>query len=151
VPPFVLQIPLTLERPRRAWFYAFVTTAASVIGGGGGYLVGACFHGLATRFFSENALHKLDEWTSSLGLLTAAAVAVHPFKLFTIAAGFLAVPFPSFIVASIVGRAALFFGIGALLRAFGAPVRVFIDRYFNILTVAFGVLIAAVVIAAKVL
>ncbi len=151
VPPFVLQIPLTLERRSRAWFYAFVTSVSSVLGGAGGYLLGATFHGLATRLFSDAALHKLDAYTASLALLTAAAIAIHPYKLFTIAAGFLAVPFHSFMIASLVGRSVLFFGIGALLWFFGAPVRVLIDRYFNILTIAFGVLIAAVVVAAKML
>src|SRR4051794_23118903 len=33
VPPDVLQIPLTLERPRRAWYYAGVSTLGSVLGG----------------------------------------------------------------------------------------------------------------------
>jgi membrane protein YqaA with SNARE-associated domain len=128
-----------------------VTTVSSVLGGAGGYVLGATFHGLATRLFSESALHKLDEWTASLALLTGAAVAIHPYKLFTIAAGFLAVPFRSFMIASLVGRSVLFFSIGAALWLFGPPVRVFIDRYFNILSVAFGVLIIGIVVAAKML
>ncbi len=151
VPPFVLQIPLTLERPRRAWLYAGVTTVSSVVGGAGGYLLGATFHGLATKLFSDAALHKLDAYTASMALLTGAAIAIHPYKLFTIAAGFLAVPFHAFMIASLVGRSVLFFAIGLALWLFGAPVRVFIDRYFNILTVAFGVLIVGIVVAAKML
>src|SRR5262249_8589734 len=131
--------------------YAGVTTAASVVGGAGGYIIGHVFHGLATRLFSEQALHKLDEYTANQWLLIAAAVAIHPYKLFTIAAGFLAVPVHPFVIASIVGRSVLFFGIGALLWFFGAPVRKFIDRYFNMLTIAFGVLIVAIVLAAKLL
>jgi membrane protein YqaA with SNARE-associated domain len=89
IPPFVLQIPLTLERRERAWYYAAVTTAASVVGGVVGFSLGASFHGLATRLFSEEAIHQLDKYTGNLWLLIGAAIAVHPFKLFAIAAGFL--------------------------------------------------------------
>ena len=32
-PPDVLMIPMMLERPRRAWFYAGVCTAGSIVGG----------------------------------------------------------------------------------------------------------------------
>lgn len=151
IPPFVLQIPLSLERQSRTWFYAVVCTVASVAGGVGGYLVGGAFHGVALWLFGDEKLHQLEQWTGNVWLLTAGAIAIHPFKLYTIAAGFLAVPLGSFIVASAIGRAALFLGIGALLWFFGAPVRTLIDRYFNLLSVALGVLIIGVVVLAKVL
>jgi membrane protein YqaA with SNARE-associated domain len=149
IPPFVLQIPLTLERRERAWYYAGVCSLASVVGGVVGYLLGASFHGLATKLFTEAALHKLDEYTANPWLLTVAAIAVHPYKLFTIAAGFLGVSMGAFLLASAVARSVLFFGIGLLLWLFGPPVRVFIDRYFNLLTIVFGVLVVAILVLAK--
>lgn len=151
IPPFVLQIPLSLERQSRTWYYALVCTVASVGGGIGGYALGGAFHGVAIWLFGEAKLHQLEQWTGNVWLLTAGAVAIHPFKLYTIAAGFLTVPMGSFVLAATIGRAALFFGIGALLWFFGAPVRTFIDRYFNLLTVALGALIVGVVVLAKVL
>ncbi len=151
IPPIVLQVPLTLERRGRAWLYAGVCSASSVAGGLAGYAVGWAFHGLAQSLFGDSALHKLDEYSGSVWLLTAGAIAVHPYKLFTIAAGFLGVPLGSFVVASAVGRSVLFFAVATLLWFFGPPVRVFIDRYFNVLTVAFGVLVAAIVVLVKVL
>ena len=151
VPPFVLQIPLTLERRARAWWYAGVSTVASVLGGMVGYALGWQFHGLATSLFSENALHQIDRYSGDVWLLSAGVIAVHPFKLFTIAAGFVQAPFGAFVIAAIVGRGVLFFGIGLLLWVFGAPIRTFIDRYFNMLTIAFGVLIIALVVLVKVL
>src|SRR5262245_28701351 len=69
IPPFVLQIPLTLERRNKAWYYAMVTTAASVVGGVVGFALGASFHGLATRLFSEQAIHQLDKYTGNIYLL----------------------------------------------------------------------------------
>lgn len=149
IPPFVLQIPLTLERRGRAWWYASVCSAASVLGGVVGYGLGWQFHGLATSLFSENALRQIEQYSGDVWLLSAGVIAVHPFKLFTIAAGFVQAPFWAFVIASIIGRSALFFGIGLLLWLFGPPIRTFIDRYFNLLTIAFGVLIIALVVAVK--
>jgi membrane protein YqaA with SNARE-associated domain len=145
VPPFVLQVPMTLERRERAWRYALISTIGSVVGGMLGYLIGLLFHGFALRLFGEEKLHLLEKYTSNTVLLTGGVIAIHPYKLFTIAAGFLKVPLASFVVASIVGRGILFFAIAALLYLFGPPVRVFIDKYFNILTIAFGLLIIAAI------
>jgi membrane protein YqaA with SNARE-associated domain len=151
VPPFVLQIPLSLERRARTWYYAAITTAASVLGGLGGYLVGHLFHGFALWLFGQSKLDTLGDWTGNPWVLTGGAIAIHPYKLYTIAAGFLEVPLHSFILASIIGRSVLFFAIALMLWLFGAPVRRFIDRYFNFLTIAFGVLIVGIVVAAKLL
>jgi membrane protein YqaA with SNARE-associated domain len=145
----VLQVPLTIERRERAWWYAGVCTAGSIVGGVIGYAIGMLFHGVAVWLFTENGLHKIDPYTRNMWLLTAGVLAVHPFKLFTIAAGAVRAPIPEFLVAAAVGRAALFFGIGALVWAFGPPIRVFIDKYFNLLTIALGVLIVGAVLAIK--
>ena len=149
VPPFVLQVPLTIERRERAWRYAGVCTVGSVVGGMIGYAIGLLFHGLAVWLFGEQRLHAIDPYTRNVWLLTAGVIAVHPFKLFTIAAGAVRAPIPEFLVAAAVGRAALFFTIAALVWAFGPPIRVFIDKYFNLLTVALGVLIIGAVLAVK--
>jgi membrane protein YqaA with SNARE-associated domain len=151
IPPFVLQIPMTLERRSRAWYYAGVTTACSVLGGLCGYGVGATFHGVAIWLFGEDKLHRLDPYLANPWILTGAAIAIHPYKLFTIAAGFIPAPLLSFVIASIIGRSVLFFGIGALLWFFGPPVRRLIDKYFNLLSVALGAAIIGVIVLAKVL
>ena len=41
VPPDVMLIPMSLARPQRAWVYAAVCTATSVVGGLLGYAIGA--------------------------------------------------------------------------------------------------------------
>jgi membrane protein YqaA with SNARE-associated domain len=151
IPPIVLQVPLSLERRRLCWRYAFVCTIASVLGGVVGYGIGWAFHDLATAVFGQTALEAVREWSANLWLLSAGVIAVHPFKLFTIAAGFLEIPMVSFLIASLVGRAVLFYAVGALLWFFGAPVRVLIERYFNLLTIAFGVLIIGLIVLIKVL
>src|SRR3954447_12982036 len=48
IPPDALLVPMVLARPDRAWFFAAVCTAASVVGGALGYLIGyAVFDQLA--------------------------------------------------------------------------------------------------------
>ena len=41
VPPDVLQVPMTLARPDKAWRYALIATIGSVLGGLVGYAIGA--------------------------------------------------------------------------------------------------------------
>ena len=44
-------------------------------------------------------------------------------------------------VATVVGRSARFFLVSALLARYGEPVRDFIDRKFNLVTIMFAVLL----------
>jgi len=151
IPPLVLQIPMSLERRARTWWFALVTTVASVLGGLVGYEVGELFSGTVRGMFSEHALSHMQEYTGSLPLLTAGALAIHPFKLYTIAAGIFHVPLAEFVVAAIIGRGVLFFGVAMLLWFFGPPVKAFIDRYFTLLTVLLGAALVGVVLLARVL
>jgi len=51
------------------------------------------------------------------------------------------VSFPMFVVASLIGRAARFYLVAGLLYHYGEPIKGFIDRWFNLLVVAFTVLL----------
>lgn len=64
-----------------------------------------------------------------------------PYKLITIGAGVFSVNFGIFMLASVLSRSARFFLVAGLIRAYGAPIRSFIDRYFNLLSVLFMVLL----------
>ena len=46
-----------------------------------------------------------------------------------------------FILASIVSRGLRFFVIAGLIWKFGAPIKTFIDKYFNLLAIAFTILL----------
>ena len=52
-----------------------------------------------------------------------------------------AINFVMFIIASIVSRGLRFFLIAGLIWKFGAPIKTFIDKYFNLLAIAFTVLL----------
>ena len=64
-----------------------------------------------------------------------------PFKLLTISAGFVSMNIVTFILASLVGRGMIFFTVGLLFRIFGAPIKVFIDKYLPWVTAAFVALV----------
>ena len=147
IPPDILLIPLCLSAPKRAFWYAGLCTAASVLGGMAGYAIGLLFFesvgGGIIEFYSLGDLFGQvgDLYTQYAGWLVAAAgFTPIPYKVFTIAAGFFEVNFPIFVVASIVGRGGRFFLVAGLLRWFGEPMKDFIDRYFNWLTAALVVL-----------
>lgn len=150
IPPDVLQIALTLERRSRAWFYAAVSTVASVLGGAAGYLIGLGFWEALGQFFFDyvpgftpevfdrvaGMYQEYDFWVVFIAAFTPI-----PYKVFTIAGGVFLISFPMFMIASTVGRACRFFLVAALLWKFGPPMRTFIEKYFNLLTIVFAVLL----------
>jgi membrane protein YqaA with SNARE-associated domain len=155
IPPDVLQIPLTLERRSRAWYYATVSTVASVLGGIVGYGIGRGMWELVKPVLGwlirDEAILRLQAWCNDhlFWKLLTAAVVFHPYKVFTVGSGVLGLSLPLFILASIIGRGSRFYLIAALLWRFGPPVRVFIERYFNILTVVLTILLIAGVLAVR--
>lgn len=124
-PPDVMLAPMALAQPRRAMHFAALTLTFSVLGGLVGYLIGA--------FLFEQARPYIVEWGYQPGFDTAtlwfekwgfwavlvAGFSPVPYKIFTIAAGSLAMPLPAFVVASAVGRGARFFLVAALIVAGG--------------------------------
>jgi membrane protein YqaA with SNARE-associated domain len=155
VPPDVLLIALCLGRPGRALRYAAICTAGSVLGALGGYAVG--------YFLWQNAAGEhtpLAEWCFAhvftaeqfrtvrltfeqynFWAIFTAGFTPLPYKLFTIAAGVFGINIPMFTVASVVSRGLRFFLFAWLIRRFGPSVKVFIDKYFNLLAVVFTVVL----------
>jgi len=149
VPPDILLIALALGRPRRALRFALICSAGSLLGGMAGYLIGYQFWHLAKPILQFYHLYDKIELVGNLfRQYTAWAVGVAgftpiPYKVFTIAGGYFRVHFGIFCLASAVSRSARFFIVAGLIRLFGEKMKKFIDRYFNLLTVAFTVLLVA--------
>lgn len=64
-----------------------------------------------------------------------------PYKIFTLAAGVFHINFGMFMLASVIGRGLRFFLVGWLIWKFGTPIKSFIDKYFNLIVIAFTVLL----------
>ena len=148
IPPDVLLIPMIIAAPRKAFLFAAIATAASVLGGLFGYFIGYAlfdtigqsileFYGKAAYF--EEFRTRYNEWGAWAVLI--AGVTPFPFKVITIASGVTALNLPVFIVASIVARALRFFLVAALLYRFGAPIREFIERRLGLVFIAFCVIL----------
>jgi membrane protein YqaA with SNARE-associated domain len=148
IPPDILLIPLALGRPRRSLWFALVCTIGSVMGAVAGYLIGSFLfssigqpildlYGASDQYQELGRLFNENLW---LTLGTAGFTPI-PFKVFTIAAGAFDVLFVPFVLVSAVSRGARFFLVAGLLRLFGEPIRRFIEKYFNLLSILFVVLL----------
>jgi len=148
IPPDPLLMALALSRPRRAFFFAAVCSAASVAGGVGGYFVGVflfeaigrpileLYGAMGKYALVQGYFRAYDAWAVGIAGFTPI-----PYKVFTISAGAFHISFLVFFLASAVSRSARFFLVAGLIYRFGHPIRSFIDRYFNVLTLAFAVLL----------
>lgn len=151
IPPDVLQIALSVAKPKRSFYYAAVSAAASVAGGMVGWAIGAFLwhaaEGLvfAIPGFTREAFTHVQQLylgNAFLAILTAAFTPI-PFKVFTIASGVFEVPLSTLVVASALGRSGRFFLVGAAIYVFGPTVRTFLDRYLEWITIGLFVLLAA--------
>ena len=148
IPPDVLLIALSIGLPKRGLFFAAICTAGSVVGGLIGYYIGWQLYELIGRtiidfYNAGEAFQRVGElYNANLTLaLGTAGFTPIPYKVFTIAAGAFAVPVVPFVVISAVSRGARFFLVAGLIRLWGPQIRAFIDRYFNLLTVLFVVVL----------
>jgi len=141
VPPDALLIPMALAQPRRAWGFAAIATAGSVLGGALGYAIGFwVFARLAQpiiQFYHYGAAfaafqHKFAQY--GVWVILIKGLTPIPYKIVTIAAGAAAFNFPLFMGASLITRGGRFFLEATLLRRFGAPARDFIERRLGLVT-----------------
>ena len=148
IPPDVLLMALCLGAPKRSLVFAAVCSVASVLGGALGYVIGAFLWDQVSGFFLGYVFRqeifdlvatKYQE-NAFWSVFTAGLTPI-PYKVFTVAAGVFRIDFGEFILASVFARSMRFFAIAALIYYFGPPVRVFIDKYFNLLSIAFVVLL----------
>ena len=73
--------------------------------------------------------------------VAAAGFTPLPYKIFTLAAGTFKIDFPTFVVASTISRSARFFLVGFLIYKFGPPIKALIEKYFNLFSIMFFVLL----------
>jgi membrane protein YqaA with SNARE-associated domain len=148
VPPDILLIALCMSVPKKSFHFALNCSIASVLGGAFGYLLGATvLKGLLEPFIeflrlehsfaqAGNLYNQYDVWAVGIAGFTPI-----PFKVFTILGGFFRLDFLRFCIASAVSRSARFFLVSTLIFFFGARIKNFIDRYFNLLAILIVILV----------
>lgn len=148
IPPDVFLMVLCVATPRRSFWFATVCAVGSVLGGAIGYGLGWGFmdtvgfqilewYGLTDKYEVVQNLYRQYDALA----VGAAGFTPLPYKLFTITAGAFKINFITFILVSIVARSARFFLVAAFIYRFGAPVRRFVERYFNLLATLFFLLL----------
>jgi len=140
IPPDVLLAPMALARPHRGWYFAALTTLTSVLGGLLGYLIGALLYQAVAAplldFYGARAEYRqVVDWFGTYGVWAVflAGLTPVPYKVFTIAAGSLAMPLLPFVVGSFAGRGLRFFALAGVIRLGGEPLYRQVERWSPLL------------------
>ncbi|MEJ2608488.1 MAG: DedA family protein [Candidatus Thiodiazotropha sp.] len=137
VPPDVMLAPMSMAEPKRAWYFAALTTVASVIGGVLGYFIGVFAFDLIDPWLHNwhywEAYLEAKGWFGRWGVwaIFIAGFSPIPYKIFTITAGAVAMPLLPFLVASAVGRGTRFFLVAALMAWGGERMERALHRYVD--------------------
>lgn len=155
IPPDVLLIALCIGATSKSFRFGTICLVGSIIGALIGYGIGYFlwqtpsgeYTALAQFFFNHvfsiEAFQEVKDLYDQYNfwIVFTAGFTPLPYKLFTISGGLFHIDLTMFIIASIVSRGLRFFAIAALIWKFGKPIKVFIDKYFNLLAILFTVLL----------
>jgi membrane protein YqaA with SNARE-associated domain len=165
VPPDLLLIVLVLGCRTKAFRYALICTIGSVSGALIGYCLGHFmwvnaggeFTWFANLFFNNipgfstdlynNIKELFVEW--DFWIIFTAGFTPIPYKVFTVTAGVFDLNLFMFILASVISRGARFFILALLLWKYGSPIKLFIEKYFNMLALGFTVCLLGVFVFIK--
>ncbi len=156
IPPDVMLAPMSLANPSKAWRFALITTITSVLGGLLGYFIGATAFDMIAPYLQSSERYwtgyqKAELWFKDWGIwaIFLAGFSPIPYKVFTIAAGALAMPLFPFTIASFFGRGARFFMVAGLMKWGGASMEKNLRKYVDRIGWATVVLVIVAVILIK--
>ncbi|MBW3096500.1 YqaA family protein [Pseudohoeflea coraliihabitans] len=158
IPPDVLLVPMVLAQRARWLRFAVICTLGSVLGAFLGYLIGMflfeaigqpilAFYGKADSFAQISDWYNESSWGG--WAIFFAAITPFPYKVLTIFSGSTGFNIVLFTLISIVGRGLRFVLVSALLYRFGAPIRLFIEKYLGLLFTLFVLLLGGGFYAVK--
>lgn len=149
IPPDVMLITMGLAKPKSAWRYALIASLFSVLGGMFGYCIGYFLFDLIQPWLVKSSWYQPYQtgmqWFADYGVwaVIVAGFTPIPYKIFTIGAGAVQMPFLPFVLASIVGRSARFFMVSTLFYFYGESIEKklvkFIDKLAWIFLVIIGI------------
>lgn len=148
IPPDVMLIPMSLARPKRAWFYATVCTVTSVAGGVVGYLIGALLYDSVGQWIINlyGGGDKVDAFRALYAeygawIIIGKGLTPIPYKLVTIVSGFASYNIWMFILCSIIARGGRFFIVAIVLNFYGEQIKAELEKRLG-----FWVVISAIVL-----
>jgi membrane protein YqaA with SNARE-associated domain len=155
IPPDVMLAPMSLARPERAFYYAFLTTLTSVIGGIAGYVIGVFAIDLIEPFIEQwgygDSYDAARQWFADWGFwaIFLAGFSPIPYKIFTITAGAISMAFLPFVVASFIGRGARFFLVAWLMSWGGEAMEHRLRQYVDYIGWGLVVLVGIAIILSR--
>jgi len=157
VPPDIMLLPMSVAQPKRAWLFAGVCTAASVLGGVLGYAIGALLydsvgHWLISLYHLGDSVEAFRASYAKWGamVILVKGVTPIPYKLVTITSGFAGYNIWLFILLSIITRGGRFFAAAILFNRYGDWIRARVEEHLGLAVVILAaVLVAGFIIAFK--
>ena len=156
IPPDIMLIPMVLAMPAKAWRIAAVATVSSVLGGYFGYGIGVFFFDLIAKpilsFYGymqqfdvfKDYYHQFGAW-----IVFGAGITPFPYKVITIASGVVHLDLVTFTIASVIARGMRFYLVAWLLKKYGAPMKIFIEKHLGMLSILFLILLIGGFVAIK--
>jgi membrane protein YqaA with SNARE-associated domain len=149
IPPDIMLMPMMLANRRRVFALAAWCTGWSVMGGLLGYAIGAFFWqtwGLWLIGILHVPLSEVEMLRAKYGahayLMVVQVLTPVPFTLVSVSAGLARVPLAAFVLYATVLRALRFIVMEAtLVHLFGDRARLILERYMEVVVVAFLVLL----------
>jgi len=156
IPPDVLLIPMVASSRKKWLRFAAICTAGSVAGAFLGYFIGWSLYEtvgklIVNAYHLQPAMELIGQKYADNAFLTVftAAFTPIPYKVITIAAGLFRISLVTIIFASVVGRGARFFLVAGTLRIFGERIEKTIEKYFDIFSIVFILLLIGGFLAIK--
>lgn len=157
VPPDIMLLPMSVAQPKRAWLFAGVCTAASVLGGVLGYAIGALLydsvgHWLITLYGLGESVETFRASYAKWGamVILVKGLTPIPYKLVTITSGFAGYNIWLFILLSIITRGGRFFAAAILFNRYGDWIRARVEEHLGLaVAILAAVLVAGFIIAFK--
>jgi membrane protein YqaA with SNARE-associated domain len=155
IPPDTMLVPMALARPDKAYHYAAVCTAASVLGGMLGYAIGAYLYEsvglwLISLYGYGNKVEAFRQAYAQWGtwIILIKGVTPIPYKIVTITSGFAGYNFFLFVLFSMITRGARFYLSAFLLSRYGPQAREAIEKRLGFwFTIFLVVLIGGIIVA----
>lgn len=155
IPPDVMLAPMVAARPNKAFVYAGICTAASVVGGLVGYAIGVFLEPVGQTILNlfghadgrAQFQHWFDQW--GLWVILIKGATPIPYKLVTITAGFARFDLFTFIWASVLTRGFRFFAVATVLKFYGPALLEEFEKRINLYATLLLVLLIGGFVAIK--
>jgi len=154
-PPDILMIPMILANRRRAFVIALWTALWSVIGGLLGYALGSLLYNSVGKWLIDvygmggDITAFQHTFNKCRDLIVLQGITPIPYKLITIASGFVHMDILPFLALSAITRTFRFTAVATAVYALGDRAKVYIERYLPVLLIVLLTIVVGGFFAAR--